>query len=253
MVARLQNRTLINIPLSLLDAPFGVFGVGTFGEEGCRVPSSDELSTTWWAWPARSPWRRAASAGKRARRSPTGSAPLLERAARAGAEAREPRPARGRHRARLQQPAHGHHRERERWRRAAARTTRSRPRSSRCCEAAERAAALTRQLLAVSRAQGLSLKPLDMNERAAPACWMMLRRILPENDRRRSASMAAPCRWWRATLAARAGVHEPAHQRARRDAGGRQGHDRDGAGAGQRSLRRDAPVGQTRAATCSSR
>ena len=43
MVARLENRTLINIPLLLLDAPFGVFGVGTFGNEGCRAPSPEEL------------------------------------------------------------------------------------------------------------------------------------------------------------------------------------------------------------------
>ncbi|HTV20293.1 MAG TPA: GAF domain-containing protein, partial [Polyangiaceae bacterium] len=43
MVERLQNRTLINIPLLLLDAPFGVFGVGTFGDEGCRAPAPDEL------------------------------------------------------------------------------------------------------------------------------------------------------------------------------------------------------------------
>jgi signal transduction histidine kinase/CheY-like chemotaxis protein len=43
MVESLQNRTLINIPMLLLDAPFGLFGVGTFGEEGCRAPSADEL------------------------------------------------------------------------------------------------------------------------------------------------------------------------------------------------------------------
>ena len=40
---RLQNRTLINIPLRLLDKPFGLFGIGTFGDEGCRAPSPREL------------------------------------------------------------------------------------------------------------------------------------------------------------------------------------------------------------------
>ena len=43
IVERLQNRTLINIPLRLVDKPFGVLGVGTFGDEGCRVPTPDQL------------------------------------------------------------------------------------------------------------------------------------------------------------------------------------------------------------------
>ena len=43
IVERLQNRTLINIPLRLLDKPFGLFGIGTFGDEGCRAPSPREL------------------------------------------------------------------------------------------------------------------------------------------------------------------------------------------------------------------
>ena len=43
IVEQLQNRTLINIPLRLLDKPFGVFGIGTFGEEGCRAPTPAEL------------------------------------------------------------------------------------------------------------------------------------------------------------------------------------------------------------------
>jgi signal transduction histidine kinase/ActR/RegA family two-component response regulator len=44
IVEQLQNRTLVNIPLRLLDRPLGIFGLGTFGDEGCRMPSSDELS-----------------------------------------------------------------------------------------------------------------------------------------------------------------------------------------------------------------
>ncbi|HMI93778.1 MAG TPA: GAF domain-containing protein, partial [Polyangiales bacterium] len=43
IVEQLQNRTLINLPLRLLDKPFGIFGLGTFGEEGCRAPSAPEL------------------------------------------------------------------------------------------------------------------------------------------------------------------------------------------------------------------
>jgi K+-sensing histidine kinase KdpD len=43
LVEQLQNRTLINIPLRLLDKPLGIFGIGTFGDEGCRAPSPREL------------------------------------------------------------------------------------------------------------------------------------------------------------------------------------------------------------------
>jgi signal transduction histidine kinase/ActR/RegA family two-component response regulator len=43
IVQQLQNRTIVNIPLRLLDKPFGVLGLGTFGDEGCRVPTPDEL------------------------------------------------------------------------------------------------------------------------------------------------------------------------------------------------------------------
>ena len=78
-------------------------------------------------------------------------------AAAAGAEDGGDRPARRRHRARLQQPADGDHR----LRRAAARqrstraTRDARATSTRSGSAAERAAALTRQLLAFSRKQVL--------------------------------------------------------------------------------------------------
>jgi signal transduction histidine kinase/CheY-like chemotaxis protein len=43
MVEALQNRTLIKIPLRLLDKPLGVFGLGTFGDEGCRAPTAEQL------------------------------------------------------------------------------------------------------------------------------------------------------------------------------------------------------------------
>jgi signal transduction histidine kinase len=44
LVEKLQNRTLINIPLRLLDKPFGIFGLGTFGDEGCRMPEPGQLA-----------------------------------------------------------------------------------------------------------------------------------------------------------------------------------------------------------------
>jgi signal transduction histidine kinase/ActR/RegA family two-component response regulator len=43
IVEKLQNRTIINIPLRLIDKPLGAFGIGTFGDEGCRPPSAAEL------------------------------------------------------------------------------------------------------------------------------------------------------------------------------------------------------------------
>ncbi len=44
VVQRLGNRTLINIPLHMLEHPLGVFGLGTFNDEGCRPPTEEELS-----------------------------------------------------------------------------------------------------------------------------------------------------------------------------------------------------------------
>ena len=38
-----RDRTLINIPLRLLDRPLGVFGIGTSGTRGCPAPSPQEL------------------------------------------------------------------------------------------------------------------------------------------------------------------------------------------------------------------
>jgi signal transduction histidine kinase len=44
LVAALGNRTIVNIPLRLVDKPFGAFGLGTFGdEEGCRPPTREQL------------------------------------------------------------------------------------------------------------------------------------------------------------------------------------------------------------------
>lgn len=43
IVEQLGNRTIVNVAMRLADAPFGAFGVGTFGDEGCRTPTDDEL------------------------------------------------------------------------------------------------------------------------------------------------------------------------------------------------------------------
>lgn len=43
IVAQLENRTIINIPLRLMDKPFGLFGLGTFGDEGVRPPTAEQL------------------------------------------------------------------------------------------------------------------------------------------------------------------------------------------------------------------
>lgn len=43
LVERLGNRTIINVPLRLVDSPFGAFGTGTFGDEGCKPPTPDQL------------------------------------------------------------------------------------------------------------------------------------------------------------------------------------------------------------------
>jgi signal transduction histidine kinase/CheY-like chemotaxis protein len=43
MVAAIGNRTIVNIPLRLLDAPLGALGLGTFGDEGVRPPTPEEV------------------------------------------------------------------------------------------------------------------------------------------------------------------------------------------------------------------
>ena len=44
IVSQLGNRTIINIPLRLVDKPFGAFGLGTFGDEGIRPPTPEQLN-----------------------------------------------------------------------------------------------------------------------------------------------------------------------------------------------------------------
>ncbi|MEP6778837.1 MAG: ATP-binding protein, partial [Gemmatimonadaceae bacterium] len=44
IVAMLGNRTIVNIPLRLVDTPFGIIGTGTFGDEGVRPPTPEQLN-----------------------------------------------------------------------------------------------------------------------------------------------------------------------------------------------------------------
>ena len=43
VVEALGNRTIVNVPMRLLEQPFGVLGTGSFGEEGVHVPTDEEL------------------------------------------------------------------------------------------------------------------------------------------------------------------------------------------------------------------
>jgi signal transduction histidine kinase len=43
LVEQLGNRTIINVPMRLVDQPFGALGTGTFGDEGVRLPTPEKL------------------------------------------------------------------------------------------------------------------------------------------------------------------------------------------------------------------
>lgn len=43
VVEHLGNRTIVNVPMTFGDAAFGALGTGTFGEEGVRLPTREEL------------------------------------------------------------------------------------------------------------------------------------------------------------------------------------------------------------------
>ncbi len=44
IVEALGNRTIVNVPLRLIDQPVGALGTGSFGDEGVRVPTQEELA-----------------------------------------------------------------------------------------------------------------------------------------------------------------------------------------------------------------
>jgi signal transduction histidine kinase/ActR/RegA family two-component response regulator len=177
IVERLQNRTLINIPLLLLDVPFGVFGIGTFGEEGCRAPTTDQLNylsgmvsqisvaasrIRWQESKARSASEKLQLERRLAQVQKLESLGLL-----AGGIAHDFNNlltviiASARMAQDLIDSAD------------------ARAEVSEVLEAAERARTLTKQLLAMSRSQGLQLEPLELNELLRRLLQMM-RRVLPE-------------------------------------------------------------------------
>src|SRR6187200_1055612 len=43
IVEALQNRTIVNVPLRVSGTVLGAFGTGTFGDEGCRPPTTEQL------------------------------------------------------------------------------------------------------------------------------------------------------------------------------------------------------------------
>jgi len=44
IVDALGNRTIVNVPMRLLDQPFGMLGTGSFGDEGVHLPTPEELT-----------------------------------------------------------------------------------------------------------------------------------------------------------------------------------------------------------------
>lgn len=43
IVAQLGNRTIVNVPIIFMDKQIGIFGTGTFGDEGVHIPTSIQL------------------------------------------------------------------------------------------------------------------------------------------------------------------------------------------------------------------
>jgi two-component system, cell cycle sensor histidine kinase and response regulator CckA len=177
VVEKLQNRTLINLPLVLLDKPFGLFGVGTFGDEGCRVPNDATLS--YLVGMA----SQIAVAASRLR--------YVENRVRAEKERREidQRLARVQRLESLGTLAGGvaHDFNNLLTVIIASATMAERQATDplvlnelhSVLGAATRAGELTRQLLAMSRSQDLSLKPIDLNEHLVQLL-ALVRRVLPE-------------------------------------------------------------------------
>jgi signal transduction histidine kinase len=177
LVERLGNRTIIKVPLRLLDKPFGLFGLGSFGDEGCRSPTPEQLNYL------------------------NGMVSQITVAA---------------NRLRYVEEKQRAQREREELERRFAQIQRieslgllaggiahdfnnlltvimacaslveesvdeqALPVLKTIQDTAQRGAALTRQLLAMSRAQSLDVRPLNMNEQLEQLIGLM-RRVLPES------------------------------------------------------------------------
>jgi signal transduction histidine kinase len=177
LVEQLQNRTLINVPLRLLDKPLGFLGLGTFGEEGCRAPSPSELDHL-----VGMATQVAVAAGR-------------IRFIEARLQAEKHRLELERRVAQIQKleslgmlaggVAHDFNNLLTVILSGAALALEAtdsptvREEVGAIVAAAERARELTRQLLAMSRDQGLRLEPTDVNERLS-SLRDLLRRLLPE-------------------------------------------------------------------------
>jgi signal transduction histidine kinase/ActR/RegA family two-component response regulator len=177
IVARLENRTLINIPLLLVDAPFGIFGVGTFGDEGPRAPTEEQIgylvgmASQISVAASRLRWLEAKDRADRERSALERRLAQVQKLESLGLLAGG--------------IAHDFNNLLTVIIASAALADEIsdedavRSEIRQVLEAAERASSLTRQLLAVSRSQGLSLQPLDLNE-VLRQLLTLLRRILPE-------------------------------------------------------------------------
>ena len=105
--------------------------------------------------------------------------------------------------------------------------------------AADRAATLTQQLLAFSRKQVLSLRPVDLNQ-VLGAQADMLRRLIGEDVELDDEARGRPRPDPGGPRPDRAGGHEPGGERARRHAAGRPALDRDRERGSGRRLRAPA-------------
>ena len=175
VIAAFGNRTIINVPLSLLDAPIGALGIGTFGEEGVRPPSEQDLHALmaiagqvsvaagrlrWLQERAAAEKERAESNRRLAHAQRLESLGLLAggvahdfnnilQVVLASAAFIEQGPLASDQRADLKL----------------------------IVEAAERGAALSRQLLAMGRSQAQRLEPLDLNERLRALVALLSRTV----------------------------------------------------------------------------
>ena len=177
MVELLQNRSIINVPLHLLDKPFGVFGMGTFGDEGVRPPTQAQVD-----YVIGMASQLAVAAGR---------IRLLETEARALRERRdlERRITQMQRLESLGMLAGGVAHDFNNLLTVMLSSLTLAQRSNHdagvrleldaALGAATRARDLTRQLLAMSRTQDLRLQPLDLNGRLSELC-NMLKRIFPE-------------------------------------------------------------------------
>ncbi|MBI4950916.1 MAG: response regulator [Myxococcales bacterium] len=178
MVAKLGNRTIVNIPLRLLDKPFGALGVGTFGDEGCCPPTREQLDylvamtsqLTVAVWRIRTTEERARTDREKQEmeRRITQIQRLESLGLLAGGIAHDFNNL-------LTVILSGAMLAQRR-----VEDERTKGDLAAVLGAAERARELTRQLLAMSRSQELSLVPVDLNARLAQLL-RLLQRVLPEN------------------------------------------------------------------------